>query len=296
MQLVLPETYIPSGASSPGTTVGHYGTGNQIFGFVDQHEEQVLGLELNSTFLNALYDGGYIASRSVGLYYGVPATVSSDLERNGSMVLGGYSTSRLQGNFSSQTYPIGAWKLPRHCLWEIDISKITSGSEAATAQFPACIEPSELSLVLPATIYSQLSSSGNSSDLTIALSNGLIATIPSSLVPMRAVTDADQSPILGAPFLSQFYIYADYQDKTLSVGLANNTVSILVGGDTLQCVEHSNSTGDLGWAVGSPVDLTSSSTSTTSGSRSTSTGKSSGAAGRLEGGMRLMSMVVGLSI
>ena len=32
MQLVLPETYISSGTSSPGTTVGHYGTGNQIFG------------------------------------------------------------------------------------------------------------------------------------------------------------------------------------------------------------------------------------------------------------------------
>ena len=227
-----------------------------------EHEKQVLGL--NSTFLNALYDGGYIASRSVGLYYGVPAAAGSDLERNGSMVLGGYSTSRLQVNFSSQTYPIGAWKLPRHCPWEIDFSKITSGSEIATTQFTACIEPSELSLVLPAAIYSQLSSSGNSLDLTIALSNGLTAITPSSLVSMRAVTDANQSPILGAPFLSQFYIYADYQEKTLSVGLANNTASILVGGDTLQCIEHSNSTGDLGWAVGNPTDLTSSGTSTSS--------------------------------
>ena len=31
----------------------------------------------------ALYDGGYIASRSIGLYYSVPASAGADLERNG---------------------------------------------------------------------------------------------------------------------------------------------------------------------------------------------------------------------
>jgi hypothetical protein len=297
MELILPETYIASGSSGPATAVGHYGTGNQIFGFVDTHEEQVLGLGLNSTFRNGLYDGGYIASRSIGLYYGVPAAAGLDLERNGSMILGGYSISRLQGNFSSQTYPIGAWKLPRHCPWEVDVSKLTSGPEVSSTEFTACVEPSELDLVLPSSIYSLFSSSSNSSDLTITLSNGLAATIPSSLVSVRPVIDADQSPILGAPFLSQVYLYADYQEKTLSAGLANNTAKILMDGNTLQCIEHSNSTGDLGWAVESPTDLTASDSATAMATgKPTSTGKSSGAIGRFEGGLALLATAVGFGI
>jgi hypothetical protein len=298
LSLILPETYATSSSSNYiGTNIGHYEAGNHIFGFVDTHEEQVLGLGLNSTFLNALYAKGMIASRSIGLYYGVPAAAGADLERNGSMIMGGYSTSRLQGNLSSHTYLIGAWKLSRHCPWEIDISEISTGTKVATTEFTACIEPSELSLVLPSSIYNQLSSSSNSSDLTITLSNGLSATIPSSLISMRAVTDADQSPILGAPFLSQFYIYADYQEKTLSVGLANNTVGIGTT-DKLQCVEHANSTGDLGWAVGNPTDLlsTGTGTSTASGAGATSTRKSSGA-GRLEEGLGMLRMgLVGLGV
>ena len=200
------------------------------------------------------------------------------------------------GKFSSQNYPIGVWKLPRHCPWQVDISKLTSRSEVSSTEFAACIELSELNLVLPSSIYNQFSSSSNSSDLTIALSNGLEATVASSLVSMRPVTDPDQSPILGAPFLSQVYLYADYQEKTLSVYLANNTVKILMGGDTLQCIEHSNSTGDLGWAVGSPTDLAASSSVTATATGKPSTGKSSGAAGRLEGGLGLLGVAVGLGV
>ena len=298
MQLVLPETYaISSSSNNTGTTVGHYGTGNQIFGFVDTHEEQVLGLGLNSTFLNALYAQGMIASRSIGLYYGVPAAAGADLERNGSMVMGGYSTSRLQGNLSLQTYPIGAWKLLRHCPWEIDISKLSLGLETSTTEFTACIEPSSPSLILPSSVYAQLSSSTstNSSDLSITLSNGLTATIPSSLISMRPITDTDQSPILGAPFLSQFYIYADYQEKTLSVGLANNTQRITTA-DQLMCVEHSNSTGDLGWAVGSPSDLLASGTATaTKTAGPTGTGKNG--VGRLDGGLGMLGVgLIGVGV
>lgn len=83
---------------------------------------------------------------------------------------------------------------------------------------------------------------------------------------MRAVDDVDQSSILGISVPSQVYIFADYQETRLSTALANDTLRFLTHPDNLQCIEHSNSTGSLGWTIISPADLVAASTasSTTS--------------------------------
>ncbi|KAH8820273.1 hypothetical protein F5884DRAFT_763369 [Xylogone sp. PMI_703] len=279
--------------SPPGvgsiTSNSYYSMAPQVFGFVSRHEDQVLGLGLNSTLLNTLYSGGYIASRSVGLWYGIPSS-DPNIARNGSIVFGGYSASRLLGGFANQTYPIGAWQLPRHCLWEIKVARVSSGPTVISSnEFGACVEPSEPSLVLPSALYNQLSSDSSSSDVGIKLSNGLNITIPSSLISIRPVTDDDQSPILGIPFLSQVLLFADYQERTLSIGLANNTQPLLIGSDNVVCVEHSNTTGYLGWAVGSPEDLTTSSVSSTlSVALPTHTSEKNNGVLRIQGGMGLV--------
>lgn len=293
MNLVLPEVYNDAGVQNDiATVVAHYSTSGSnatagsgpMLGFVNTNADQVVGLGLNSTFINYMYETGRIASRSVGLYYGVPASVGRGMARNGTLVLGGYSTSRLLGNLPNESYPIGAWKSPRQCPWEIDISSITpassfqsvaSGKAPGKFPFTACIDLTEPQLVLPASTSSFLNNL-KSSDLNITLSSGLNITIPSSLVSIRAETDADQSPILGVPFLSQVYLFADYQAKTLAVGLADNTLPLIVGRDQLRCVQHDQSMGNLGWAVGSPGGkAVASNTATAAGTQSTT--KKSGA-------------------
>ncbi|KAH7336150.1 hypothetical protein BKA65DRAFT_563074 [Rhexocercosporidium sp. MPI-PUGE-AT-0058] len=282
--LVLPQNYYYSSNVQDGIfgSISHYdsfgsnataGSGAMI-GFVDTSEQQVLGLGLNSTFIKYFYESGRTASRSIGLYYGVPAAAGPDLERNGTMILGGYSTSRVQGELLKETYPVGAFKLARQCPWEVDVSSISiSGQELGKSSFKACVEPQEAALVLSQSIYQSLKAS-ESSDLTITLSNGLTVTIPSSLVSIREETD---SPILGAPFLSQVYVFADYQARTLSVGLANNTMAYTEGPDELQCVQHGLTDGDLGWAVGSLEAYEASKTaSSTASPAATGEGKKNG--------------------
>jgi hypothetical protein len=264
MNLVLPEYTLNSATSkSPGASISHYGTANFLYGWVQDHEEQVLGLGLNSTFINHLYNGKYISSRSLGLYYGVPAAAGAANERNGSIVLGGYSTSRLQGDFMEETYPIGQWNLERHCPWEIKVTSFATSSKTVSSQFTACVDPAETSLVLPSSMIDELSYSSGT-NLTITLTNGLVVKVPASLVQIRAVDATDKSPILGAPFLSQVYLFADYQERALSTGLANNTFKYTVGYDQLACVEHSNSTGYIPWAIGNPTATSASPSSTTS--------------------------------
>lgn len=154
--------------------------------------------------------------------------------------------------------------------------RLSTDSQTLNTKFTACVEPSELDLVLPSALASQFSSSTNSSDLITTLTNGLSGIVPSSLITIRAASDENQSPILGAPFLSQVYLFIDYQEKTFSTGLANNGLKILPSYDTLQCIEHENSTGDLGWAVGSLSDLAvaASASKTTTASESKNTEKS----------------------
>jgi hypothetical protein len=110
---------------------------------------------------------------------------------------------------------------------------------------------------------------------------------------MRAEEDADQSPILGIPFLSQVYLYADYQEKTLSTGLANNTLKYPTTPDQLQCIEHANSTNDLGWAIGSSDDLAKATISaTTSSTTSSSAPRKTGATSRMGSGVSSIGMFV----
>ncbi|CZR51572.1 uncharacterized protein PAC_01449 [Phialocephala subalpina] len=267
--------YAAHTTSGTGTSISHYEMGQkQLYRFVEKYEDQVLVLGLISTF-NMLYAGGFIASRTLGLYYGVPAAAGPDLEQNGSLVLSGYSTDRLQGNFSKETFH-RKMDMAKHCPWEIDVASVSTDSQRSSTKFTACVEPSELGLVLPSSVASQFSSSTNSSDLTITLTNGFAAVIPSSLVTIRAASDDDQSPILG--------------------GLVNNELRILPSTDTLQCVEHLNSTGDLGWAVGSPANLAAAAgaSKTTTASGSKNMGKS--AAGRLDPEWVVSGMMFGTTL
>ncbi|KAH9224769.1 hypothetical protein DL95DRAFT_378412 [Leptodontidium sp. 2 PMI_412] len=301
--LVLPQNYYSTNTQGYiFGSISHYdsfgsnataGTG-ALLGFVDTSEQQVLGLGLNSTFMKYFYESGRTASRSIGLYYGVPAAAGPDLERNGTMILGGYSTSRIQGELLQVTYPVGAFKLARQCPWEVDVSSLSiSGKEVSKSSFTACVEPQEAGLVLPKSIYQSLKDA-ESSDLSITLSNGLSVTIPSSLISLHEETD---SPILGAPFLSQVYVFVDYQAKTLSVGPANNTLAYTEGPDQLQCVQHDVTVGDLGWAIGSPEAYAAAQASKTASSAASATATGEGKKnGGVRGGVGLGVFVAALML
>ncbi|KAL2069115.1 hypothetical protein VTL71DRAFT_15453 [Oculimacula yallundae] len=310
--LVLPQHYYSTGPQGGlfGSNAFYDSFGNNdtagsgpILGFVDTSEQQVLGLGLNSTFMKFFYESGRTASRSIGLYYGVPSSAGAGLERNGTMIVGGYSKSRVQGELLGETFPLGAFKLARQCPWEVDVSSISiSGQEFVKAPFTACIEPQESALALPKALYQLLKDSeSGSADLTITLSNGLNVTIPSSLISLRESTD---SPILGAPFLSQVYVFADYQKRTLSVGRANNTMDYTKGPDELQCVQHDAEDGDLGWAVGSQEAYEkeqATQTKTSSAAEKTGAGNgqgknSGGVRGVVGGGIGLTVLVIGFGL
>lgn len=286
LSLVEPEHYLNTPSSTdPSSINAFYDNARVVYGFVSSHTNQLLGLGLNSTVLTSLYNTGWIASRSLGLYYGVPSSTPSEV-RNGTLILGGYSTSRLLGNFSTQTYPIGKFTLPKQCPWEVSVVSVAVGGTTIISKpFTACIEPSELSLALPSSSFSG-SLPSTSSNLTITLSNGLVVSIPSELASTRELTKDDMnSPILGSPFLSQVYLLADYQTRELSTGLANHTNPYLVGREVIQCVEHTSEVGDLGWAVGSSSQGTASGTPTSSAGKSIGTAKNGGVRKRVHGGV-----------
>ena len=279
LSLVEPEHYFNDLSSTQPTSINaFYFNARTVYGLVSSHTNQVLGLGLNSTVITSLYNTGWIASRSLGLYYGIPQSSNDDSTsiRNGTVILGGYSTSRLIGNFSKDTYPIGKFTLPKQCPWEVSVSSVSVGSmNLISTPFTACIEPSELSLALPAALFTG-SLPSSSANFTITLSNGLVIEIPPDLANTRELTDEDlNSPILGVPFLSQVYLWADYQTRELYTGLANHTDAYLVGTEDIQCVEHSSDVGDLGWAVVSSSQSSGSVTSSAVGSKATGT-KSSG--------------------
>jgi hypothetical protein len=281
--LVEPEHYLGSlSSTTPMAVNAFYDGARTVYGFVSSHTNQVLGLGLNSTILSSLYMTGWIASRSLGLYYGIPSTDLSEV-RNGTLILGGYSTSRLLGNFSEQTYPIGEFNLAKQCPWEVSVSSVSVGSTTIiSSPFTACIEPSELSLALPTASFTG-SLPSTSADYTITLSNGLVVEIPSSLAKSRDMMTEDMnSPILGVPFLSQVYLWADYQERQLYTGLANHTDAYLVGREDIQCVEHGSEVGDLGWAVGSSQGVSATATSSAAGGKATGT-KSAGMGRRVHG-------------
>ena len=234
-----------------------------IMGFVDVIVEQRFGLGFNSTLLNAFYKAGYVASRTIGLYYGIPKLDISppDTETNGTLVLGGYSTKRLQGTFATPPYKIARWSLPRPCPWEVDITSISSPPDPSTqptsSTLTACIEPDEPSLALPSTLATALNST--TSPVTIVLTNGLNVTIPRYLASIRAIPDGD-TPILGVPFLTQTYLFADHQTRELSIGLANHEPRIPNETDEIECVQHDVKEGDLGLASEGDVAATVSAT------------------------------------
>ncbi|KAE9380161.1 hypothetical protein N431DRAFT_477136 [Stipitochalara longipes BDJ] len=287
LSLVEPEHFLNSPSSTqPMSVNGFYDNARTVYGLVPSHTNQVLGLGLNSTVLTSLFSTGWIASRSLGLYYGIPQSSNDDSSsiRNGTVILGGYSTSRLLGNFSAQTYPIGKFTLPKQCPWEVSVSSVSVGSTTIiSTPFTACIEPSELSLALPAASFTG-PLPPSSANYTITLSNGLVVEIPPALANTRDLTDEDMnSPILGAPFLSQVYLWADYQTRELYTGLANHSDAYLVGREEIQCVEHGSDVGNLSWAVGSSSQDGGSATSSAVGSKGTGTksgGVRSGVNGR----------------
>ncbi|KAL6857415.1 hypothetical protein ACO1O0_004850 [Amphichorda felina] len=63
-------------------------------GYVPQH---ILGMDSGSTFLQALVDGGHIASKSWGFYWGLDGRGSRE-QSEGSFVLGGYDKAKTYGD------------------------------------------------------------------------------------------------------------------------------------------------------------------------------------------------------
>lgn len=94
------------------------------------------------------------------------------------------------------------------------------------------------------------------------------------------------SPILGVPFLSQVYLFADYQTREFSTGLADHSEAYLVGREEIQCVEHASEVGDMGWAL----------TATSSAAASTATGTGAKSSGLRRGadGMSVVCCLVAL--
>jgi hypothetical protein len=87
LTLVEPEHYLGSPSSiNPASINAFYDNARTVHGFVTNHANQILGLGLNSTFISSLYVTGWIASRSLGLYYGVPSSDASEV-RNGTVIL-----------------------------------------------------------------------------------------------------------------------------------------------------------------------------------------------------------------
>lgn len=203
-------------------------------------------------------------------------------------MLGGWSASRVLGNFSEETYPIGRFTLPRNCPWEVDVASIFVGDTKVLSDFTACIDPTEPSLGLPS--YTHHSSSQN---MTITLTNGLVASIPSSRVSTRDLKKDEGGPVLGVPFLSQVYLFADYQTRKLAIGLANHT-DAYIKTDDLRCVEHESQLGDLGWAVGSESDVATTSTTASPSSTPSPTGKAGkNAAGKAGVDLGMLLVIVG---
>ncbi|OQN99442.1 hypothetical protein B0A48_14419 [Cryoendolithus antarcticus] len=63
---------------------------------VQNHPQGALGLGRNSTLLTALINGGHIASRSYGLWWGQDGA-TENAQMDGSLVLGGYDAAKIQG-------------------------------------------------------------------------------------------------------------------------------------------------------------------------------------------------------
>lgn len=87
-------------------------------------------------------------------------------------------------------------------------------------------------------------------------------------------------------------MFADYQEKTLSTALANNTLIFLTHPDNLQCIERSNNTGSLGWAIGSPADLVAFSTASSGGPQMTGMTGKTGVAVRFSGSLGSLGMLI----
>ena len=256
VEFVMPHHYAyenVKGGSGSANAFSSYGS--YEFGYVEENKGQVFGLGFNSSILNRMYGSAGVASRTVGLHYGIPAVNGDDDQvRNGTLVLGGYQKGRLLGDFAKPPFPIGKWSLDQKCPWEVSISSISTSSSNSNQPFTACIELNEPSLVLPADLIKTLSlstsSSTSDSNLTLTLSNDLKVSIPPSLLNVREMDkDKDKSPILGVPFLTQILLFADYQTRELNIGLADNGPKLLGWDDDLECVEHPQEMGDLGLAV-----------------------------------------------
>ncbi|KAF8539977.1 hypothetical protein BDD12DRAFT_881264 [Trichophaea hybrida] len=210
-----------------------------------------IGLGLNSTFIQDLYQAKRIPTRSYGLSYNKTWGDSTSLLQVDSLVLGGYDKSRIDGD----SYEL---EITSDGLLDVEVDSIVINLQDGTKEplfngstFNATLDNNIDQIILPFPILNAYGSAVGANiisaygvldskqydtllihnklftgNMTIKLSNGFEATIPPELLS-RAVNDRTISSIvgsridpakgvLGSVFLSQLYLSVDYESMKFS--------------------------------------------------------------------------------
>ncbi|KAF8252369.1 hypothetical protein K440DRAFT_396630 [Wilcoxina mikolae CBS 423.85] len=211
-----------------------------------------IGLGLESTFIKDLYQANHIPTRSYGLSYNKTWGSSTASLQVDSLVLGGYDKSRIDGeSYESEITSNG------HLDVEVDsiVVNLQDGTKESLfngTTFNATLDNSFDQIVFPSGILDAYKSAVSAEvipaagvldlvldskrydtllihnkpfagNMTIRLSNGFEATIPTELLS-RAVNGRTVSSIFGpgmdpargvfgAVFLSQLYLSVDYETR-----------------------------------------------------------------------------------
>lgn len=128
------------------TTLGNFPIGMPGFDYGGLFDTQAnIGLGVNSTILNALKDGGHIASRVYSYWWGIDST-SSSLAMDGQLVLGGYDQAKATGaNVTGQILP---WTLACPSGMYVTVTNMILGFPNGTtadmlwpSTLSACLQP-----------------------------------------------------------------------------------------------------------------------------------------------------------
>lgn len=239
-------------ADHPISVLSDYNSAEDIF-----FHSGSIGLGSSSTLMKQLLDYGRINRNVVGMYLGTAYPRAGGIQ-NGSVVLGGYDSGRLDG--AVHKYPLDP--LPPNGLSELKVhikqmSLVTSDSSSiglvTDSGFDAHISTTQYAMDLPQSITTKLASALKASpaddtenvlqlaqkfngNLTITLEDGFeivysadwISNIsnrtPFSKPPATTNTTINIQPLVfGTAFLHHLYLTIDYEDRNFY--LANAKMS-----------------------------------------------------------------------
>ncbi|KAK3622056.1 hypothetical protein LTR56_022428 [Elasticomyces elasticus] len=177
-----------------------------VYGFPVVMERSISGLPIgsNSSFLLAAVKGGVAPSQVVGLWPGSRSLAAVD----GLMVVGGYDTSRVAGNFT--TFPISDASSRLPCPLQVNVTGLTFAGWSLlndSDTMTACVEPYKQKFVFTPAIanyFAQITGQNSTAikgmgynstnpplgELVVTLSNGYTTTISNSeLFALRRGSD-----------------------------------------------------------------------------------------------------------